>query len=85
MERDRTELEWKYEPRDFFEAPYQYAESDFELRIESGRAIAILTTPADLETQRTIFCEEHFLSQAAPGTSQLHLGRSDDLEIFIGP
>lgn len=50
MDPDRTELEWKYEPRDFFEAPYEYAESDFELRIDSGRAIAILIMPVDLET-----------------------------------
>jgi hypothetical protein len=37
MNQDRTELEWNYEPTDFFEAPYQYAEIDFELEIDSGK------------------------------------------------
>src|SRR6185369_8560970 len=45
MDQDRIELEWKYQPTDFFEAPYQYAESDLELKIENGRAKAVLTGP----------------------------------------
>ena len=74
MERDRTELEWKYKPRDFFEAPHEYAESDFELRIDSGRAIAILTTPADLETHVRSFVKNIF------SVRQLQVHRSYTLE-----
>lgn len=47
MTVDRTELEWIYEPKDFFEAPYRHAERDFELMIDSGRALASLTVPTD--------------------------------------
>jgi hypothetical protein len=74
MDRDRTELEWNYEPRDFFEAPYEYAESNFELRIDSGRAIAILTTAADLETHVRSFVKNTF------SVRQVQVHRSYTLE-----
>jgi hypothetical protein len=47
MTVDRTELEWIYEPKDFFEAPYRHAENDFELKIDSGTAVANLIVPTD--------------------------------------
>jgi hypothetical protein len=47
MTVDRTELEWIYEPKDFFEAPYRRAGRDFELKIDSGTALATLIVPTD--------------------------------------
>ncbi|SRR6266511_3249116 len=85
MTIDRTELEWTYEPKDFFEAPYQYAEVDFELKIESGKALATLTVPTlDLEARVRSLVESVFLVR------QLQLHRSYKLEgptdfpVFIG-
>jgi hypothetical protein len=43
----RTELEWRYEPTDFFEASYQHAEEGFDLKVDAGTAMATLTVPAD--------------------------------------
>jgi hypothetical protein len=47
MTPERTELEWTYQPADFFEAPYRYANREYELLVEEGRAIATLCTPQD--------------------------------------
>ncbi len=47
MTVDRTELEWTYEPTDFFEAPYRHGARDFDLMIDSGTAIANLSVPSD--------------------------------------
>lgn len=47
MTVERTELEWKYEPADFFEASYQHAEEAFDLKVDAGTAMATLTAPAD--------------------------------------
>lgn len=76
MNQDRTELEWKYEPTDFFEAPYQYAEIDFELKIDSGRAKAMLTapTPSDREARVRSLVKSLFLIR------QLQVHRNYTLE-----
>jgi hypothetical protein len=42
---ERTEIEWMYEPRDLFEAPYWHSEAEFELLVDGGRALAALNTP----------------------------------------
>lgn len=47
MTPDCTELEWIYEPADFFEAPYRREAADFDLLVEGGRAIASVTVPVD--------------------------------------
>jgi hypothetical protein len=44
---DRVELEWVYQPVDFFEAAYEYGHPDFQVSVESGRAVAVLTTPCE--------------------------------------
>lgn len=44
-ELELTELEWSYQPADFFEARYTRAESDCDLLIEGGRIVATLRTP----------------------------------------
>lgn len=44
---DRTELEWSYEPANFFEELYRHAAGEFELMIDTGRAVATLTVPVD--------------------------------------
>jgi hypothetical protein len=76
MNQDRTELEWNYEPTDFFEAPYQYAETDFELEIDSGRAKATLTapTPSDREAHVRSVVKSLFLIR------QLQVHRNYTLE-----
>lgn len=63
---DRTELEWSYEPSDFFEAPYRHATGDFELMIEDGRVAATVTIPSDplpqdLEARIGAFLKNTFL------------------------
>ncbi len=45
MVPDRTELEWTYTPADFFEAPYQCTESEYQIVIENGRAVVTLQVP----------------------------------------
>jgi hypothetical protein len=47
MTSNRTEIEWTYTPPDFFEAPYEAATPEFELRFDSGTVLA--TVPAPLE------------------------------------
>jgi hypothetical protein len=42
---DRTELEWVYDPTDFFEVAYRYAGNEYELAIDGGRAVATLRVP----------------------------------------
>jgi hypothetical protein len=63
---ERTELEWTYEPTDFFEGPYQHAEGDFDLKVDAGTALATLTVPtdpvpADLEARVRSLIENIFL------------------------
>ncbi|MBN1631446.1 MAG: hypothetical protein JW990_16935 [Thermoleophilia bacterium] len=57
---DRVELEWAYQPVDFFEFAYEYRYPDFEVSVEDGRAIATLTTPhepvAPALQQRIVDC-----------------------------
>lgn len=76
---DRTELEWRYEPTDFFEAPYRHGERDFELKIESGTAVANLgvTTeppPSDLDARVRALVKSLFLVR------QLQLHKNYKLE-----
>jgi hypothetical protein len=42
MTMERTELEWSYQPPDFFEAPYTSASPDCSLQIDGGTALATL-------------------------------------------
>jgi hypothetical protein len=44
---ERTELEWIYDPADLFEAPYQHTGVDFDLLVDAGRVVAILSVPQD--------------------------------------
>ena len=44
---DRVELEWVYQPADFFEVAYKYGDPNFQVSIEDGRGVAILTTPRE--------------------------------------
>src|SRR5258705_12338348 len=45
MTIERTELEWSYQPSDFFEATYRPASPDCTLHIDSGKAVATLHPP----------------------------------------
>ncbi len=44
---ERTELEWVFKPSDLFEAPYRHAGSTFDLSLDAGRAVAILSVAQD--------------------------------------
>jgi hypothetical protein len=44
---ERTELEWIITPADLFEAPYRQSESDFDLSVDAGRAVATLSVAQD--------------------------------------
>jgi hypothetical protein len=44
---DRVELEWAYQPVDFFEVAYEFGHPDFRVSVENGRGVAVLTTPCD--------------------------------------
>ena len=44
---DRVEIEWLYQPLDFFETSYEYRCDEYHLVIESGRAAASLTPPIE--------------------------------------
>lgn len=79
MTVDRTELEWIYQPSDFFEAPYRLEVGDFDLLVEDGRAVASLTVPMDpvpqdLEERVKTVLESIFLVR------QLHLHTNYKLE-----
>lgn len=79
MTVDRTELEWTYEPTDFFEATHRQASPDFDLVIESGKATANLTVPTDplppdLEARIQSFVQNVFLVR------QLQVHRNYKLE-----
>jgi hypothetical protein len=57
MTMERTELEWTYQPSDFFEAPYTSSVPDYSVRIDSGKAVATLglaQDPIDEELERRI-------------------------------
>ena len=43
----RTELRWSYRPADFFEAPYTFNAGDYELSIQDGSVVIVLTVPQD--------------------------------------
>jgi hypothetical protein len=43
----KTELEWGYEPTDFFELEYEAPVARGHLRVEHGRAVVTLASPAD--------------------------------------
>jgi hypothetical protein len=78
MTPERTELEWRYQPDDFFEAPYRYAGSEYELLLEEGRAKATLRVPQDPVDEelgaRIRIHVEHLLL-----TRQLQVRRTYDL------
>ena len=66
MTPERTELEWTYEPTNFFEVPYRHSAVEFEVVVESGRVLATLTTPTasvadDLEQQVKAMIDSIFL------------------------
>ena len=45
MTPERTELEWTYEPTNYFEAPYRHSAIEYGLLVEDGHVLATLTTP----------------------------------------
>jgi len=47
MTLQRTELEWEYQPGDFFEVAYRHAESEYDILVEGGRAVATLSVPQE--------------------------------------
>lgn len=44
---ERTELEWTYQPSDFFAANYAHEEAEYSISIDAGRVVASLRTPQD--------------------------------------
>jgi hypothetical protein len=44
---ERTELEWTYQPADFFEAPLEWHDGEYDLVLKDGRALATLHVPSD--------------------------------------
>lgn len=44
---DRTEIEWVYQPSDFFEAALVLSDADYDLNIADGKATAVLREPQD--------------------------------------
>ena len=57
---DRTEVEWSYDPPDFFESDHRVNTADYELLFRSGQATAALASPQDPvseDLERTI--EKH--------------------------
>lgn len=45
---EKTILEWQYEPTNYFEAPYSYSHSAYELVIKNGKVLATLTNPQEV-------------------------------------
>lgn len=57
MVLERTELEWTYEPTDFFEVPYRCSNSEYDLLVEDGHATATLRAaqnPINKQLQHSI-------------------------------
>lgn len=50
----KTVLEWAYEPATYFEATYNYANSDYELVVVDGKATAALSTPQNPVSSQTV-------------------------------
>jgi hypothetical protein len=44
---ERTEFQWSYEPKGFFEAPYRYSDGEYDILIDEGKVVATLRTPQD--------------------------------------
>lgn len=42
---ERTELEWTYEPTDYFEVPYHHSAIEYKVLVGGGHVLATLTTP----------------------------------------
>jgi hypothetical protein len=59
MMSERTELEWTYEPTNYFEVLYRYSAAEYGLLVDEGRVLATLTTP-------TVPVSDH-LEQAVKG------------------
>ncbi len=47
MDLERTDLEWTYEPADFFEAQYRHSNTEYDLLVEGGHATATLRAAQD--------------------------------------
>ena len=76
---DGVEIEWLYQPTDFFEAPYHYDCPDYHLAIEDGRAVASLTTPREpvastLQQQIGDCVKGIFLARQLQTHQKFHLG-----------
>jgi len=79
MTPERTELEWMYQPADFFEAPYRDVNSEYELLVEGGRAIATLCVPEDpVNEELNIRIRTHVENVLL--TRQLQVHRGYDLQ-----
>src|ERR1035437_9236085 len=75
MTMERTELEWTYQPSDFFEAPYTSSSPDCSMCIDSGSAVATLQLaqdPVDAELERRI--DSHLRNIFLIRTLQVHRG-----------
>src|ERR1041385_4377969 len=73
MTIERTELEWMYQPVDFFEVPYTSSDPDYDLRIDSGKAAVTLRAaqnPIDPALERRI--DTHIKSIFLVRNLQLH-------------
>jgi len=76
---ERTEVEWTYLPLDFFEAPYRYPSTEYDLLIEAGKAVATLRVaqnPVGSQLENSI--REHVKNVFA--IRQLLVHRECDLE-----
>src|SRR5665213_1026106 len=66
MVAERTELEWTYQPTDFFEVPYMQPNPDCSLNIDKGKAVATLQLVQDpvdpvLESRIEVYLRSVFL------------------------
>jgi hypothetical protein len=76
---ERSELVWEYQPKDFFEETYSsHVDSEYDLVIESGRALVTLRIPRDpideqLQERIATFLESVFLVRQFENQREYHL------------
>jgi len=74
-----TEVVWTYRPADFFEVPYRHQDTEFDLLIGEGKAVAILRVAQDPVEARL---EDGIrkLVESVCGIRQLQVRRKYDVE-----
>lgn len=76
---ERTEVVWTYRPADFFEAPYRLQDTEFDLLIEEGKAVAILRVAQD-PVEARLEDSIRKLVESVCGIRQLQVHRKYDVE-----